>query len=330
MSLGVTAVPPKRYLVLEVRQGLANRICAWISGLHLAEMIDREFLLVWPDEPACPCEFGDLFEATTASFTTLESCLAWIGASSDEIREHHVDGLSECLRGLDIAQSSSRVLVLRAPFFCYERADRVARADFARLSQSWASEPFADEKTIAIFDAVLKQLRGPLKKFVRRVVPRADICAAVDAFATDYFHGPVVGFHLRGTDNVRCDRLLPRFLETIERMTAHKDCPAVFIAGDHSAAVSQAVAVSHGRALTYVTTHDPSKFRQTPMRESLADMLLLARTSRIYKPPFSTFTIVSAAIGDVPLTVIHEHWIIRLPAALGRLSRRMLRGFSPK
>ena len=195
------------------------------------------------------------------------------------------------------------------------------RRAFASLSPRWATEPFADEKTIAIFDAVRAQLAGPLKRFLGAISPRADILAAVNDFSARCFEGPVVGVHLRGTDNSRCRSLTGMLLGTIDRLTASPAGPLVFLAGDDRATIDRAMAVGHGRVVTFVTSHDPAVFRQTAMRDALVDMLLMARTDRIYKAPFSSFGIVSAAMGDVPVSVIHRHWLRRLPGALtGRVS----------
>lgn len=308
-----------RTLVLEVRQGLANRICAWVAGARLAEVYGRELRLVWPVEPACPCRFEELFEPTVDAFGDVAACLAALGAAGSDVREHVVGDLTDCLRGLDLAAVPERILVVRSPFFCHDASDRPARMAFASLSPRWASEPFADEKTIAVFETVRTQLAGPVKRFLGAIIPRADIIATVNDFTARCFEGPVVGVHLRGTDNPRCRSLTGMLLGTIDRLTASPAGPLVFVAGDDRATIDRAMTVGHGRVVTFVTSHDPTVFRQTAMRDALVDMLLMARTDRIYKAPFSSFGIVSAAIGDVPVSVIHRHWLRRLPEAFARL-----------
>lgn len=321
-----TREPDTRVLVFEVRQGLANRLCAWVAALRLAELYRRELRLVWPVEAACPCRCDELFERTGPVSESVADCLADLGAEPAEVREHSLSNLHDCLLSLDLAAVPQRVLVIRSPFFCHDRCDRSTRAAFAQVDRSWDSEPFADEKTIAVFDAVLGQLRGPMRRLLGRIVPRADILREVETFAASRFRGAVVGVHVRGTDNRRCRGLEALFLDTIARITAVPDGPSVFVASDDRETVARARAPRPEKVVTFATSFDTGGLRQTSMRDALSDMLLLARTERIYKAPFSTFSLVSAALGDVPVTVIHRHWLARLPAAFVRFVSDTIHG----
>ena len=311
------------YLILEVRQGLGNRICGLVSGHWLAQFYKRQLIVVWPIEPACPCRYIDLFEPSVPTFENVSEALSSLDLTQGETaHDHHVSDLADCLQGLDLSGLKNRVLILRIPFFCHDRADRPTRAIFSRLPLNWASEPFAEEKTNAIFSAVHAQLQGPRRPELLAIEFRADIMHAVESFKAQHFHNPIVGVHIRGTDNRFCKRNEPRFFHLIQRLISSKEKPLIFLSSDDQKTTHKVLATGHGTILVRESPHDSSSLRQTPMRDALIDMLLLARVNRIYKAPFSSFAIVSAALGKVPVTIIHRHWIFRLPSAAARVVGR--------
>lgn len=313
------------YLILEVRQGLGNRICSLVSGRWLANFYKRQLIVVWPIEPACPCRYTDLFEQSGPTFESIPEALSSLDLKPAETaHDHHVSDLADCLKGLDLSGLKNQVLILRIPFYCHDRADRPTRDVFSPLPANWASEPFAEEKTKAIFSAVLGQLQGPRRPELLAIEPRADIMHAVEIFQSQHFQNPIVGVHIRGTDNRFCKRNEPLFLHLIQKLLSSKEKPIIFLSSDDQKTKQKVLARGHGKVLVREIAHDSSVLRQTPMRDALIDMLLLSRVKRIYKAPFSSFSIVSAAMGNVPVTIIHSHWILRLPLAAARLISRTI------
>jgi hypothetical protein len=313
------------WLILEVRQGLANRICALVSGQWLAKLYRRHLIVSWPVEPACPCRYSDLFEQSFPIFDSVAEAIASLRLNPEQsVHENFVSDLSECLQGLNLSSVKNPVIVLRIPFFCYEKSDRETRADFRRLPVNWASEPFADEKTIAIFAAVLRQLQGPRWPELLAITPRADILDEVENFRTQHFINLTVGIHMRGTDNRFCKRQESFFLDWIRRLLSVSDGPRIYVASDDGATTAKVLAMGSNRILIREVPRNFSCLRQTEMREALIDMLILSKVERIYKAPFSSFSIVSAAYGKVSVTVIHRHWLLRLPGMMVRIIGRVI------
>jgi len=64
----------KHRIFLHPRAGLANRLLAVLSGIRLAELFDRELVLVWQPNSACSCKWSSLFatEFEEAEFKSLK------------------------------------------------------------------------------------------------------------------------------------------------------------------------------------------------------------------------------------------------------------------
>jgi len=61
----------KKYIIVDAKNGLGNRLRALASAMSVAEVLNRPLLLVWMSDLHCNCSFRSLF-ASPLQFAVLE------------------------------------------------------------------------------------------------------------------------------------------------------------------------------------------------------------------------------------------------------------------
>jgi len=186
-------------------------------------------------------------------------------------------------------------------------ASRVDQAEQTAVFWHYMDQIHASRKVI---EAKLNGYRGlnyeqMLGKALREELPlRSEVTRRIDAFADEHFSGRVIGLHIRYSDAKapvdKCERAL-------ERMVREDPDAKIFLATD-SREMEQRIRDRYGSVLITEKwlPEGGEAAHQNPDCdepvengiEALTDMYLLARCDRLIYARRSTFSFVSACVGD--------------------------------
>jgi len=78
-----------RYVVVDAKNGLGNRLRAMASARAVAHALGRPMLLVWQPDLHCNCSFRDMFEPSDPMVTLLEEEIPQANMSSAEFQKYN-------------------------------------------------------------------------------------------------------------------------------------------------------------------------------------------------------------------------------------------------
>lgn len=284
--------------------GLANRLRALVGCRALADGLGARLCVDWVANGACNARFDELFD-----------CEGWETVRFVETSEF------ERLRRNDDA-----ILIEGAPWF----------------TEIWAAHggPFSSEGDFSRQAlAHLRRLR-PVRELQARIdaylaVHELAECTGVHIRSTDNVHDyAVLARASAGFDRAKVSRL-EGFIALIDARVAAGDC--VFLSTDNQS-VEQQIRARHEAVSSYSKAFDTrgferhvkrnyerfgrlhravdrfraavartpveSSWRTTSVGDGLIDLLLLSRCREIVGTYYSSFSEVSALIGDIPLAMM--------------------------
>ena len=277
--------------------GLGNRLKSWVSSMRLAS----DARVHWPVTKNMPAEFGDLFTNDCAvdgipSGATVygswrlailpqdERCLPAGFATAGAGAHPLVRGLGKAWWRL----TGERTDRYRFMLFPKQHSRRSTRADARHIDLEYERIP-----------QYFRVLYGEL---FRRIAVRPELADAASAWAATSLDDDVVGVQVRTwRDDARRHRKY--HVPSLRRLTRLLDSTpsARFLVVSDSDDVAPMLAERYGaaRILGYPRTTPRADSWLTPLgiREDLIDMLLLARTQRLFASYLSTFSEVAWWLG---------------------------------
>jgi hypothetical protein len=284
--------------------GLGNRLKSWVSSMRLG----TEARVQWAVTKNMPAAFGDLFvnpcaiDAVPIGATTYGS---WRLAILPQDEPHLPAGFATVgagahplLRGMGKAWWSltgERTDRYRFMVFPKQHSRRSTRADARHIDLEYERIPH-----------YFREVYGEL---FRRIVVRPEIVAAAGEWAAANLDEQVVGVQVRTwRDDARRHRKyhLPA-LERLTRLLDGAGADARFLVVSDSDDIAPVLSKRYGgqRVLCYprTTSRADSWLAPRGITEDLIDMLLLARTRRLYASYLSTFSEVAWWLGGTKARV---------------------------
>ena len=276
-----------RPLLLVPAGGLANRMRAVASALALARDAGRRLRVIWFRDWALGAPFGSVFrrmeepdvEVTEARFAHLFTL------DRPRRRNACVPRLWQTLR-FDARIYEAAVTPLRRQDFDFKAWLEHARRPYLNTYTDFYPCP----------DGLVRTLFRPVDEVGAEVERRAALLGA----------GKTVGLHIRRSDHAEAiaESPLQLFFERVDTDIDAGRCTRLYLATDDEGVKAEVLARYGRRVVT--APAEASRGGVGGIRDGLADMLALARTSVIYGSAGSSFSEMAARIGGVPLEVLRQ------------------------
>jgi hypothetical protein len=284
--------------------GLGNRLKSWVSSMRLA----TDARVHWPVTTNMPAAFGDLFvndcavNAVPSGATTYGS---WRLAVLPQDEPHLPAGFATVGAG---AHPLVRGLGKAWWRLTGERSDRYRFMVFPKQHSRRSTR--ADARHIDLeYERIPQYFRDLYADLFRRIVVRQEIVAATEGWAGANLDADVVGVQVRTwRDDARRHRKyhLPA-LRRLTRLLDGAGAGARFLVVSDSDDIAPMLAERYGarRVLCYprTTSRADSWLGPGGITEDLIDMLLLARTRRLFASYLSTFSEVAWWLGGATARV---------------------------
>ena len=283
--------------------GLGNRLKSWVSSMRLA----NDARVHWPVTKNMPAAFGELFANDCAVDAVPEDArvygswrlailpqdeahlpagFATVGAGAHPI----VRGLGKAWWGLTGARTDR----YRFMVFPKQHSRRSTRADARHIDLEYERIP--------------QHFRAVYCELFRRIAVRPELVSAASAWAAENLDDAMVGVQVRTwRDDAR--RRRKYHVPSLRRLTRLMDSApgARFLVVSDSDDVAPMLAERYGaaRVLGYrrATPRADSWLSPLGIQEDLIDMLLLARTRRLFASYLSTFSEVAWWLGGTTARV---------------------------
>jgi hypothetical protein len=283
--------------------GLGNRLKSWVSSMRLAPVAKVH----WQVTHNMPASFGELF-ANDCAVTAVPAGAAVYGSWRLAVLPQDEPylpagfatvgaGAHPLVRGLGKAWwkvTGERDDRYRFMVFPKQHSRRSTRADARHIDLEYERIP-----------AYFRELYGEL---FRRIAVRPEIAAAADDWAATHLGDDVVGVQVRTwRDDAR--RYRKYHVPSLRRLTRLMDAApgARFLVVSDSDDIAPLLAGRYGarRVLGYprATPRADSWLTPAGIVEDLIDMLLLARTRRLFASYLSTFSEVAWWLGGTTARV---------------------------
>ena len=283
--------------------GLGNRLKSWVSSMRLA----TDARVHWPVTKNMPAAFGDLFanECTVAEVPAGARVYgSWRLAILPEDEAHLPAGFATVGAG---AHPLVRGLAKAWWSLTGERTDRYRFMVFPKQHSRRSTR--ADARHIDLeYERIPQHFRELYGELFGRIAVRPELVSAANDWAAANFDGGVVGVQVRTwRDDPRRHRKY--HVPSLRRLTRLMDsaADARFLVVSDSDDVAPMLAERYGarRVLSYPRTTPRADSWLTPLgiKEDLVDMLLLARTHRLFASYLSTFSEVAWWLGGTTARV---------------------------
>jgi len=283
--------------------GLGNRLKSWVSTMRLS----TDARVHWPVTKNMPAAFGELF-ANEASVDAVPSGTrvygSWRLAILPEDEAYLPAGFATVGAG---AHPIVRGLGKAWWQLTGERTDRYRFMVFPKQHSRRSTR--ADARHIDLeYERIPQHFRALYGELFRRIAVRPELVSAVNDWAAANLGGDVVGVQVRTwRDDPRRHRKY--HVPSLRRLTRLMDeaAGARFLVVSDSDDVAPMLADRYGarRVLGFPRTTPRADSWLTPLgiKEDLVDMLLLARTQRLYASYLSTFSEVAWWLGGTTARV---------------------------
>jgi hypothetical protein len=283
--------------------GLGNRLKSWVSSMR----VSADARVFWPVTKNMPAAFDSLFANDCMVDAVPEGARSygsWRLAILAEDEAYLPAGFATVgagahpiVRGLGKAWWSltgRRTDRYRFMVFPKQHSRRSTRADARHIDLEYERIP-----------AHLRALYGAL---FRRIAVRPEIAAVANDWAAANLDAAVVGVQVRTwRDDARRHRKyhVPSMRRLVRLMDAAVGARFLVVSDSDDVAPSLAERYGTGRVLAYARTTPRADSWLTPrgIEEDLIDMLLLARTQRLFASYLSTFSEVAWWLGGTTARV---------------------------
>ena len=283
--------------------GLGNRLKSWVSTMRLS----ADARVYWPVTKNMPAAFGELFANECAVDGVPEGAGvygSWRLAILPEDETHLPVGFATVGAG---AHPIVRGIGKAWWRLTGERTDRYRFMVFPKQHSRRSTR--ADARHIDLeYERIPQHFRVLYGGLFRQIEVRPEIAAAVNDWAAVHLDENVVGVQVRTwRDDARRHRKY--HVPSLRRLTALMDSApdARFLVVSDSDDVAPMLAERYGerRILGYARTTSRADSWLTPLgiKEDLADLLLLARTRRLFASYLSTFSEVAWWLGGTSARV---------------------------
>jgi hypothetical protein len=252
--------------------GLGDRMRSLAAMLAVAAVRGQTLRLLWQPHEACPGKHDDVLEAN--GYVVVDDAAEW----------------ERLTRGQECEQSVQQ---------------------FHTISQAWEQlTAGGGPLTESGEDAASMEARW--RRMARRLRVRTDILRRADELQHGWTARRLLGLHVRRTDILKdpnkgiteanqslYDQAL---LERARQIAAEGRTDGILLACDNpvSAAEWTERLISLGRPVFQSEkSWNPSAMRQSSLEEAMLDLLLLSRCERIIGSTYSSFAVLSAALGSV-------------------------------
>jgi len=283
--------------------GLGNRLKSWVSTMRLS----TDARVHWPVTKNMPAAFAELF-ANESSVDPVPSGArvygSWRLAILPEDEAYLPAGFATVGAG---AHPIVRGLGKAWWQITGERTDRYRFMVFPKQHSRRSTR--ADARHIDLeYERIPQHFRALYGELFRRIAVRPELVAAANDWAAANLDGDVVGVQVRTwRDDPRRHRKY--HVPSLRRLTRLMDAAAGarFLVVSDSDDVAPMLADRYGtrRVLGYPRATPRADSWLTPLgiKEDLVDMLLLARTQRLYASYLSTFSEVAWWLGGTTARV---------------------------
>ncbi len=284
--------------------GLGNRLKSWVSSMRLA----RDARVHWPVTKNMPAAFGELFAndcAVDAVPAAARVYGSWRLAILPQDEAHLPAGFATVGAG---AHPIVRGLGKTWWSLTGERTDRYRFMVFPKQHSRRSTR--ADARHIDLeYERIPQYFRALYGELFRRIAVRPEIAAAASAWAAANLDDDVVGVQVRTwrDDRAAAPQVSPAVAAPADAAAGFAAPGARFLVVSDSDDVAPMLAERYGapRILGYPRTTPRADSWLTPLgiREDLIDMLLLARTQRLFASYLSTFSEVAWWLGGTTARV---------------------------
>lgn len=283
--------------------GLGNRLKSWVSSMRLG----ADARVHWPVTKNMPAAFGELFAndcMVNAVPDGARTYCSWRLAILPQDEAHLPAGFATVgagahpvVRGLGKAWWSltgKRTDRYRFMVFPKQHSRRSTRADARHIDLEYERIP-----------EYFRELYGEL---FRRIAVRPNLAAAADDWGRANLDDAVIGVQVRTwRDDARRHRKyhLPSLRRLMRLLDSAPEARFLVVSDSDDIAPLLAERYGAGRVLGYPRTTPRADSWLSPLgiEEDLLDMLLLARTRRLYASYLSTFSEVAWWLGGATARV---------------------------
>lgn len=258
-------------IYLKPQYGLCNRLRAIASGLELARQRGDRLTVVWFRDEGMTVPFLSLMERPT-EFNIID----FDSESFELAREHFLKQKNERFYAWTDLDSS-------------EKRDKMVNCLFTTPT----NVDFAIETCLQLCDKVDYSWVRP-KLSVRQVVETYFQKLGQDC----------VGIHIRRTDNLKSRLYSPIYLfeAAIDKEIMRSPNMKVFLATDDEEVKERLENRFGARIVTVAGVAD--RFEDGGVAAGFVDLLLLAKTRRVYGSFWSSFSLVAAQLGKIPCSCL--------------------------
>lgn len=271
--------------------GLGNRLKSWVSAMRLGQ----DVRVVWAVNKNMPASFEELFAnecAVDAAPAGAASYASWRFAILPEDEPHLPRGFATVGAG---AHPFVRGIGKAWWALTGRRSDRYRFMLFPKQHSRRSTRPDARHIDLE-YERIPQYFRDVYGALFRRIVVRPVIAARVTEWASGHLDDSVVGVQIRTwrDDPRRYRKYHVPAVRRLHRLLDTAEAGARFLVVSDSDDMVPMLAARYGkeRVLTFPRTTARADSWRTPagIAEDLIDMLLLARTQRLYASYLSTFS----------------------------------------
>jgi len=271
------------YTTIILEGGLGNRMRVAAAALATARRTGLPFRVLWLNQWGMPCRFDRLFQAVNGGHEQFEmrDAAGWERAVYARARAAN----------LWLPRAAQHVLhrrIITSPQVYYLQQDGF---DFDAWSRHGGGLLMAYRDFASYTGEDLRSLFRP----------QPAVQELVDCYC-EHFTSHTIGCHIRRTDNQQSIKESPLelFIAAIDREIEQHADTRIFLATDDEATKTQLLR-RYGADSIITSPSAATRESSNGILLALAEMLALARTSRIYGSAGSTFSQIAAQLGDKPL-----------------------------
>lgn len=264
-------------IIVFAHAGLANRLKCLISGMRLADKLERELVLCWPKNRHLGANFSDLFENKIKE------------VPFDYFEKIHAKHRERWVR----EGSVSKEYLNREEFVIWGGNFILLKGE---VKEGFAKE-FPNKKGDNIdfeFERIPEKIKKGFLNYVKKIKPKKDILDKVDKFNFKNKIGCCYGVHIRrgdfssvlgGLGKVSRDELFIKEMENIIK----KDPKAKFFVSTDSKKTEERLKEKFFGKIQIFDKRGAGRGGVLEAKEALIDLILLSKTKEILATYGSTF-----------------------------------------
>jgi hypothetical protein len=279
-----------RRIIIKVRNGLSNRLFALSSAWAIAKLTGRDLNLIWQPEPACGCEYYDLFSNPIKLIS--DGLL-----SSDNIEYYNYlreEGgnrylLIDPFVEKDIFAESAHTLILR------RKLRRIFSKNGLRTNFTWAIHRY----TKFVFFRYLR-----INETLRNIADQYDTSGAIGVHVRIFDdRSPKVDFPEIG--NIYKRATLDLYINRIRQEIQKNSLVKIFLACN-SDDIEFKLHKEFGQRIFIYPKRSRRRSSKMAIEDAVVDLYLLSRTKKIIGAWPSTFPLLASKWGRIPYESVVE------------------------